>query len=94
MKLIVRTFFKTVRVILGPVMLLRERLTRPAGVVRPPAVQAQVDQDCRSLALYQYKTCPFSIKVRQEMRCQEPRGVGPGRRAGQGALPENHRSDR
>jgi glutaredoxin len=68
MKLIVRTFFKTVRVILGPVMLLRERLTRPAGVVRPPAVQAQVDQDCRSLALYQYKTCPFSIKVRQEMR--------------------------
>lgn len=68
MKLIVRTFFKILRVVLGPVMLLRERLTRPAGLVRQPALQAQVDQQCRSLALYQYKTCPFSIRVRQEMR--------------------------
>lgn len=68
MKIIVRTFFKTLRLVLGPVMLLRERLTRPVGLVRPPALQAQVDQQCRSLALYQYKTCPFSIKVRQEMR--------------------------
>ncbi len=68
MKIIVRTFFKTLRVILGPVMLLGERLTRPTGLVRPPALQAQVDQQCASLALYQYKTCPFSIKVRQEMR--------------------------
>ena len=68
MKFLVKTFFKTVRVVLGPVVLLRERLTRPTGLVRPPALQAQVDQQCRSLALYQYKTCPFSIKVRQEMR--------------------------
>lgn len=68
MKILVRAFFKTLRVVLGPVMLLRERLTRPSGLVRPPALQAQVDQQCRSLALYQYRTCPFSIKVRQEMR--------------------------
>lgn len=68
MKFLVRAFFKTVRAVLGPVLLLRERLTRPTGVVRPPALQTQVDQQCRSLALYQYKTCPFSIKVRQEMR--------------------------
>ncbi|MBA3059548.1 MAG: glutathione S-transferase N-terminal domain-containing protein [Gammaproteobacteria bacterium] len=68
MKFIIRTFFKTLRLVLGPVMLLRERLTHPVGLVRPPALQAQVDQQCASLALYQFSTCPFCIKVRQEMR--------------------------
>ena len=68
MKFFIRTFFKTLRLVLGPVILLRERLTRPVGLVRPPAVQAQVDQQCGSLALYQFSTCPFCIKVRQEMR--------------------------
>ncbi|MBU0746398.1 MAG: glutathione S-transferase N-terminal domain-containing protein [Gammaproteobacteria bacterium] len=68
MKFLVRTFFKTLRVVLGPVMLLKEALTRPQGVVRSEAGQQSVDQSCRALALYQYKTCPFCIKVRQEMR--------------------------
>ena len=27
----------------------------------------KVDQQCKSLTLYQYQTCPFCIKVRQEM---------------------------
>ena len=68
MKFIVRTFFRTLRVVLGPFMLLWEWLTRPKGVVRPVAAQALVDEDCRHLVLYQFKTCPFCIKVRQEMR--------------------------
>jgi glutaredoxin len=37
-------------------------------VQRSPAAQAEVDQQCQSLALYQFSTCPFCIKVRQEMR--------------------------
>jgi hypothetical protein len=69
MKIIVRLFFKTLRIILGPFMLLAEWLTRPKGIVRPPELQEQVDLQCRSLVLYQFKTCPFCIKVRQEMRC-------------------------
>ena len=68
MKFFVRLFFKTLRIALGPVMLLKEALTRPQGMVRSPAGQAAVDQACSGLALYQYKTCPFCIKVRQEMR--------------------------
>ena len=68
MKIIIRTFFKTLRAVLGPVMLLRERLTRPTGLVRTPAAQQAVDAQCQSLALYQFTTCPFCIKVRQEMR--------------------------
>jgi glutaredoxin len=68
MKTIVRAFFRTLRTVLGPVMLLKERLTQTAGMVREPAAQAGVDAQCQSLALYQFSTCPFCIKVRQEMR--------------------------
>ena len=68
MKLVIRTFFKTLRLVLGPVMLLKERLTSPKGVQRDAAAQAAIDLQCQSLALYQFNTCPFCIKVRQEMR--------------------------
>ncbi len=67
MKKIVRLFFRTLRVVLGPVMLLKENLTRPKGLSRPQAAQQKADQHCQSLVLYQYKTCPFCIKVRQEI---------------------------
>ncbi len=67
MKLVIRTFFKTLRLVLGPVMLLKERVTQPKGVQREAAAQAAVDLQCQSLALYQFSTCPFCIKVRQEM---------------------------
>ena len=68
MKTVIRSFFRTLRLVLGPVMLLKERLTQPAGAERAPAAQAEVDRQCQSLALYQFSTCPFCIKVRQEMR--------------------------
>ena len=61
-------FFKLVRLILGPFLLLNEQLTKPKGLVRTAADQARVDAECRQLALYQFSTCPFCIKVRQEMR--------------------------
>ena len=68
MKTVIRTFFRILRIVLGPVMLIKERLSQPAGVVREAAAQARVDQQCQSLALYQFSTCPFCIKVRQEIR--------------------------
>lgn len=67
MKFFIRLFFKTLRIVLGPVMLLKESLTRPKGLARAPAAQQKVDKQCQSLVLYQYKTCPFCIKVRQEI---------------------------
>ena len=67
MKIIIRTFFKTLRIVLGPVMLLREKLTRPRGIVRSQAAQKNTDMQCLGLVLYQYKTCPFCMKVRREM---------------------------
>lgn len=67
MKTVIRTFFRTLRVVLGPFMLLKERLSRPVGVQRAPSEQATVNLQCQSLTLYQFSTCPFCIKVRQEM---------------------------
>lgn len=68
MKPFIRLFFRTLRTLLGPVMLLKERLTRPTAIQRPGVQQAEVDRQCQSLALYQFQTCPFCVKVRQEMR--------------------------
>jgi glutaredoxin len=68
MKPVIRAFFRTLRLVLGPVMLLKERVTQPKGVQRDAKAQAAIDLQCQSLALYQFNTCPFCIKVRQEMR--------------------------
>ncbi|MCV2349353.1 glutaredoxin family protein [Paucibacter sp. Y2R2-4] len=67
MKPLIRLFFRTLRLLLGPVMLLKERLTRPQGLQRQPAEQARIDRECEGLVLYQFKTCPFCIRVRQEI---------------------------
>jgi len=64
---LIRTFFRGVRLILGPLMLLWEALTTPKGVERTPEAQAEVDRQCRDLALYQFPTCPFCIKTRKEL---------------------------
>ncbi|MCU6435616.1 glutathione S-transferase N-terminal domain-containing protein [Undibacterium sp. Jales W-56] len=61
-------FFRFIRTILGPFLLLEEYLMRPKGVERNPAAQRDVDAACAKLALYQFNTCPFCIKVRQAMR--------------------------
>jgi len=65
MKWLIRGFFKTIRIILGPFMLLMEMLTTPKPVERSEKEQAQLDQQTASLALYQYRTCPFCIKARK-----------------------------
>lgn len=68
MKFVIRTFFKTLRLVLGPFILLWEMVTTPKGIVRPAEQQQEIDLQCRGLALYQFKTCPFCIKVRRVMR--------------------------
>ena len=68
MKPLVRLFFKTLRAILAPFLLLGDRLTRPKGIVRSPEDQAAVDARTRRLALYHFPTCPFCIKTRRGMR--------------------------
>ena len=65
MKPLIRLFFRTLRLILAPVMQLGYWLTRPKGIVRPAAAQEAVDARTRTLALYHYPTCPFCLKTRR-----------------------------
>lgn len=67
MKPFIRLFFKTLRLVLGPFMLLWERVSRPKPLVRAAAVQADIDLQCQGITLYQFSTCPFCIKVRKEI---------------------------
>lgn len=67
MKHFFRLFFKLVRVVLGPFMLLWEALTTPRAVVRGAEEQLRLDALTEGLVLYQYRTCPFCIKVRRTL---------------------------
>jgi len=65
MRSLIRGFFKTVRAILGPILLGIERVTQPKGIERSEQAQREVDARTANMALYQFPTCPFCIKVRR-----------------------------
>jgi glutaredoxin len=65
MKRFVKLFFKTIRIVVGPIILFVDWLTTPRGVVRGAAEQKAVNEATRQLTLYQFKTCPFCMKVRR-----------------------------
>lgn len=67
MRFVFRTFFRGLRLILTPIMLLGERLTTPTALIRTPAQQLVLNRAASQLALYQFRACPFCIKVRKEL---------------------------
>lgn len=68
MRLFFKIFFRTIRVILGPVLLFSDWITSPRGITRDPEKQKQVDEETSKLALYQFRTCPFCIKARRKIK--------------------------
>lgn len=67
MRLVIRYFFRTLRLVLTPFVLLSEKIGVGKPLERGADEQKQVDAACENLALYQFKTCPFCIKVRKQM---------------------------
>lgn len=67
MRILIRYFFRGLRLVLAPFMILSEKLSTPDAIERPATVQADVDKACEAFALYQFRTCPFCIKVRKEI---------------------------
>ncbi|MCC5825894.1 glutathione S-transferase N-terminal domain-containing protein [Alkalimonas sp.] len=67
MRAVIRLFFRGIRLILTPFMLVAEKLSTPAPVKREPKEQLKVDKACQQLVLYQFLACPFCIKVRKEI---------------------------
>ncbi len=65
MKQLVRLSFKTIHILVGPIILFVDWLTTPKGLDRGAAAQQAVNDATRQLTLYQFKTCPFCMKVRR-----------------------------
>ena len=56
--------------ILGAVILMADWLTSPKGIQRSKSSQALVDQQTKAITLYQFKACPFCVKVRRAIKRQ------------------------
>ncbi len=61
-------FFKIVRLILQPVILFIDWLTRPSWPKRSEEEQKSMDVKTSKLALYQFYACPFCVITRRTMR--------------------------
>ncbi len=59
---------KIIRWLLGRLILLFDVLFPPRRLKRDAAHQAMVDREVGKLALYQFKACPFCVKVRRSSR--------------------------
>ena len=68
MRLFFKYFFKTIHYIIGPIILLLDALASPKGMVRPAEAQQQVDASTKNLVLYQFRMCPYSVKVRRAVK--------------------------
>ena len=59
-----------IRGILGALILFFDWITTPKSIKRHPKEQSRIDSQCQSLTLYQFKACPFCVKVRRAMKRQ------------------------
>lgn len=57
-----------IRWVLGRIILFFDWVFTPRGVKRDAESQAQIDQQMKGIALYQYPACPFCVKVRRAMK--------------------------
>jgi glutaredoxin len=59
-----------IRLILGKLILFFNWAFPPRGIKREPELQARIDLQTANLKLYQYRACPFCMKVRRAMKRQ------------------------
>jgi len=57
-----------IRWILGQIILLLDAITSPKSTVRELSAQKSIDDATASMSMYQFKTCPFCVKVRRELK--------------------------
>ena len=59
---------KLIRFFVGQIILFLDFLTRPKPLSRSQKQQDEVNKMTSTLSLYQFKACPFCVKVRRHMR--------------------------
>ena len=57
-----------IRWILGIIILSLDFLTRPKSMKRDHNTQNKINEITKNMSLYQYKACPFCVKVRRKLR--------------------------
>ena len=59
---------KVIRLILGYIILLVDYVTRPKPIIRDKSLQKKINNKTLNMCLYQFKLCPFCVKVRRNIR--------------------------
>lgn len=59
---------KIVRIVLGALILFFDWVFTPRGVKRESEAQETINKETEKLSLYQYKACPFCVKVRRSLK--------------------------
>ena len=59
-----------IRALLGSIILICNWVFTPRGIKRDAELQAAINEQTNKLTLYQYKACPFCVKVRRAMKRQ------------------------
>lgn len=62
-----KLIFLPIRLLLRPFLLIMEHLFKPTQIERPESEQLRVDAESKDLILYQFRACPFCIKVRRSI---------------------------
>jgi glutaredoxin len=57
-----------IRWVLGQIILLVDFITSPKPLVREAGAQKAIDEVTASMSMYQFKACPFCVKVRRELK--------------------------
>lgn len=61
---------KIIRTILGNIILFFDALFSPKAIKRSEEEQARLDALTQNMALYQFKMCPFCVKIRRVIKRQ------------------------
>ncbi len=59
---------KIIRWVVGNIILFLNFVFTPKSMVRSEADQARINVETNRLKLYQFKSCPFCVKVRRAMK--------------------------
>ena len=60
--------FKSIRWVLGQIIIAVDWLTKPSVPVYSPEKRAELDAATANMAMYQFAQCPFCVKTRRTIR--------------------------
>lgn len=59
-----------IRNLIGKLILFADKTNPPKTMQRNPEQQAAIDEKTQTLSIYEFKACPFCVKVRRELKRQ------------------------